>query len=692
MVENFKPGTLEKWGLGWEDLSKLNPRLVMVRISGFGQDGPYSQRPGYGVVCEAVSGLRHLTGDPDRAPARVGVSMTDYIAGLHGAYGAVMALMAREKTGRGQCIDAALYEMRFNFMEAVDPAPTRSPASCRTAPARACRQHAQQSLSDRRRRPTSTSRRWPTACFAACAARWASPSWPTTRASRSSAARNREPRGARRHHRGVDEPAYARRSRGEAAGGVGSGHAHLHRRGHLQRPALSRARLDRRGARPASRLGRHGRRRAAAVRHAGRRAPCRPRHRPGYARRAARVLGDANRRAHRCARAGKASESRPGRHERRHVCGRRAQGQGARAMGGPEKLARRKAAGVLNARERIEYLLDAGTFIESGLFGASTRPAIATSRRPTARSRASARSTAASARVVANDFTVMGASSSATNGRKIGHMKRVATSRGLPMVFLGESLGRAHARPHGRARHGHPARQRSARNTCACARRRGPRRRSACATARRPGTRCCRTSTSMRKGAVLAVSSAQLASLAIKEKVDPEEMGGWQAPCRGDRLRRRRRRHRRGGARRDQHFLSYLPSHHNQAPPEQPVPAGLGRAMARHRHAAAREAHAGLRRAQDRARDRRRRQLLRDQGALRQGADHRPGTARRHDGRHPRQQSAVPGGAIDTDACDKVASFLVLCDSFNIPVVMLVDTPGSRSASRPSASARPARS
>jgi crotonobetainyl-CoA:carnitine CoA-transferase CaiB-like acyl-CoA transferase len=122
LVENFKPGTLEKWGLGWEVLSRLNPRLVMVRISGFGQDGPYSHRPGYGVVCEAVSGLRHLTGDPDRAPSRVGVSMTDYIAGLHGAYGAVMALMTRERTGRGQCIDAALYECAFNFMEAWIPA------------------------------------------------------------------------------------------------------------------------------------------------------------------------------------------------------------------------------------------------------------------------------------------------------------------------------------------------------------------------------------------------------------------------------------------------------------------------------------------------------------------------------------------------------------------------------------------
>jgi crotonobetainyl-CoA:carnitine CoA-transferase CaiB-like acyl-CoA transferase len=122
LVENFKPGTLEAWGLGWAELSKLNPRLVMVRISGFGQDGPYAQRPGYGVICEAVSGLRHLTGDPDRAPSRVGVSMTDYIAGLHGAFGAAMALLVRERTGRGQLIDAALHESAFNFMEPWIPA------------------------------------------------------------------------------------------------------------------------------------------------------------------------------------------------------------------------------------------------------------------------------------------------------------------------------------------------------------------------------------------------------------------------------------------------------------------------------------------------------------------------------------------------------------------------------------------
>jgi crotonobetainyl-CoA:carnitine CoA-transferase CaiB-like acyl-CoA transferase len=117
VVENFRPGGLEKWGLGYAQLSALDPRLVMVRISGFGQFGPYSQRAGYGVIGEAVSGIRHVTGDPDRPPARVAVSMTDYITGLYGAFGATMALLAREKTGRGQYIDAALYECAFSFME-----------------------------------------------------------------------------------------------------------------------------------------------------------------------------------------------------------------------------------------------------------------------------------------------------------------------------------------------------------------------------------------------------------------------------------------------------------------------------------------------------------------------------------------------------------------------------------------------
>ena len=122
VIENFRPGGLEKWGLGYDDLSAINPKIVMVRISGFGQTGPYSQRAGYGVISEAVSGIRHITGDPDRPPARVAVSMTDYITGLYAAFGTVMALLAREKTGRGQYIDAALYECAFSFMEPWIPA------------------------------------------------------------------------------------------------------------------------------------------------------------------------------------------------------------------------------------------------------------------------------------------------------------------------------------------------------------------------------------------------------------------------------------------------------------------------------------------------------------------------------------------------------------------------------------------
>lgn len=122
VIENFRPGGLEKWGLGYEDLKCLNPRLIMVRISGFGQTGPYSARPGFGVIAEAMSGLRHITGDPDRPPARVGVQLTDYVTGLYAAFGAMLALYHRLKTGEGQYVDAALYECAFSFMEPFVPA------------------------------------------------------------------------------------------------------------------------------------------------------------------------------------------------------------------------------------------------------------------------------------------------------------------------------------------------------------------------------------------------------------------------------------------------------------------------------------------------------------------------------------------------------------------------------------------
>ncbi|WP_428245422.1 CaiB/BaiF CoA transferase family protein [Ferrovibrio sp.] len=121
-IENFRPGTVEKWGLGYDVLSSDNPGLVMVRISGYGQTGPYSRQPGYGVTSEAISGLRDLTGDPDRPPSRVATSLTDYITGLYAAFGAAMALIERGRSGKGQVIDAALYEAAFSFVEPHIPA------------------------------------------------------------------------------------------------------------------------------------------------------------------------------------------------------------------------------------------------------------------------------------------------------------------------------------------------------------------------------------------------------------------------------------------------------------------------------------------------------------------------------------------------------------------------------------------
>ncbi len=122
VVENFRPGTLERWGLGYDSLSDANPGLIMVRISGFGQDGPNSERGGYGVVCEATSGLREITGDPDRPPPRTATPLTDYIAGTYGAFGTVMAILERQRTGHGQIVDTALYEGSFSFMEPHVPA------------------------------------------------------------------------------------------------------------------------------------------------------------------------------------------------------------------------------------------------------------------------------------------------------------------------------------------------------------------------------------------------------------------------------------------------------------------------------------------------------------------------------------------------------------------------------------------
>ncbi|MGQ9725104.1 MAG: CaiB/BaiF CoA transferase family protein [Tepidimonas sp.] len=122
LIENFKPGTLEGWGLGWDTLHALNPRLVMLRLSGYGQTGPYAHKPGFGILGEAMGGLRYLTGEPGRVPVRTGVSIGDSIAALHGVIGVLMALYHRDaRGGQGQLVDVALYESVFNLMESLLP-------------------------------------------------------------------------------------------------------------------------------------------------------------------------------------------------------------------------------------------------------------------------------------------------------------------------------------------------------------------------------------------------------------------------------------------------------------------------------------------------------------------------------------------------------------------------------------------
>ncbi|WP_454753198.1 CaiB/BaiF CoA transferase family protein [Cupriavidus necator] len=122
LIENFRPGTLEGWGLGWDRLQALNPGLVMLRVSGYGQSGPYRDRPGFGVIGEAMGGLRHLSGEPGCTPVRVGVSIGDSLSALHGVIGVLLALRHREQNdGKGQVVDVALYESVFNMMESLLP-------------------------------------------------------------------------------------------------------------------------------------------------------------------------------------------------------------------------------------------------------------------------------------------------------------------------------------------------------------------------------------------------------------------------------------------------------------------------------------------------------------------------------------------------------------------------------------------
>lgn len=122
VIENFRPGALEAWGLGWQDLSRLNPKLIMVRISGYGQSGPYRDRPGFGAIAESMGGMRYIAGYPDRPPVRAGISIGDTLASLYGVIGALLAMHhLKSNNGQGQYIDVALYEAVFGVMESLIP-------------------------------------------------------------------------------------------------------------------------------------------------------------------------------------------------------------------------------------------------------------------------------------------------------------------------------------------------------------------------------------------------------------------------------------------------------------------------------------------------------------------------------------------------------------------------------------------
>lgn len=346
----------------------------------------------------------------------------------------------------------------------------------------------------------------------------------------------------------------------------------------------------------------------------------------------------------------------------------------AQGMGGPEKLARRRAEGNLNARERIERLLDPGAFVESGLY--------ATSHLPEARERTPADGKIAGfgkiegrpVALVSNDFTVMGASSSVVNGKKIRHMREVANRGGMPLVFLGESTGARmpdRMGAQGRAILGQdPAEYQRLRQSPWVSALLGP-----CYGSSTWYT-CMSDFAVMRKGALMAVASGRVTSVAIGQPVDPEELGGWKlhAETTGlidlvvntdeEALAAIRR------------FLGYLPSHHNEAPPTVPVPAGAGDRGAMILDILP----------QDRAKVydvRKIVEAIADPESVfelkaRFGKSISTSLIRL-EGKTVgilANNSMFKGGAIDVDACAKATSFLALCDSFNIPLVFLVDQPG----------------
>jgi acetyl-CoA carboxylase carboxyltransferase component len=348
----------------------------------------------------------------------------------------------------------------------------------------------------------------------------------------------------------------------------------------------------------------------------------------------------------------------------------------ALAGGGQEKYAKRTAAGVLNARERIALLLDKDSFIESGLFGSSgVYPTQADETQTDGKIAGFGRIDGRDVAVVVNDFTVKGASTSATNSKKVAHMKRTATERGMPLVVIGESTGARlpdamGSRGMGQLLGNDITQFRRLRETPMAAAALGP------AFGSSTWLMCLSDFAVMHKGATMAVSSPRLVSMALGEKVSAEELGGWRLHAEITGLTDQvvdREEEVFAAIRR---YLSYLPSHCNEAPPEATVPAGSGADMDK--------VFSILPESRTQVYDMKRviravvdRDTLFDLKA-RFGKSAVTALARLG-GKSVGVIANNPlhrGGALDADACRKIVDFIVMCDSFNVPLVLFVDTPG----------------
>lgn len=347
----------------------------------------------------------------------------------------------------------------------------------------------------------------------------------------------------------------------------------------------------------------------------------------------------------------------------------------ALGMGGEAKLERRRNAGILNARERIDHLLDAGTFMESGLFATSLYPGDSEKTPADGKITGYGRIEGREAAIVANDFTVKGASSAATNMKKISQMQRTSKERGIPMVYLGESSGaripdNMGAIGMGTLLGGNPSQYARLRESPWASAVLGMSYGSA------TWYGCMSDFNVMRKGAIMAVSSERLVSMAIGEKVDPEELGGWRLHSDVTGLIDMAVDTDEEAIDAVKKFLSYMPSHNAETPPTKTAPQGSDDA--------ARDVASLVPESRTKVYDVRK--VLRAVADKDSYFELKPRFGKtavtalgRMDGRVVGFIANNPlskAGAMDAMACDKIISFMVLCDSYNIPLIFFVDNPG----------------